>query len=413
MLCLWAERTRQRESPLLNPDLDFDLFDSRQTQNMGARAARWRDRSPVVRLASGHVYVARWADCWQVLRDPDTFANGNGFKAVEMPDEERMLGEMDPPRHPRLRRIMRRSFDKRAIEAERGFAREAAEHLLEEIQPGAPFDLVAQYTDQISNLVSFHLLGFPLEDSRQIVRWVRELLHSEWPALNRTERGQGLAGAFPEFAAYLDELVEARRRDDAPDDLVARLVASRLDGEPLSSTVLRSLTAHVVLGGISTTTNLLGSMLLRILRDPDLHGRLRGDRDALAAAVEESLRLDPPVLFVMRVCRRPTELADVPIAPGDSVLAGIASANRDERVFDAPDEYRLDRGLPQHLSFSGGAHHCIGAGLARLVAQEAIGCFVDRFAPGEISLAPDFEYAGVPVFLEHGPERLEVVRGSD
>ena len=396
----------------MNSDLDFDLFDPRQTQDMGARTARWRARSPVVRLASGHVYVARWADCWQVLRDPATFANGNGFKAVEMPDEERMLGEMDPPRHPRLRRIMRRSFDKRSVEAEREFARDSAARLLGDIQPGVPFDLVSQYTDQISNLVSFHLLGFPLEDSRRIVRWVRELLHSEWPARNRTERGQGLAGAFPEFAAYLDALVEARRQQGAPDDLVARLVRSRLDGQPLSATVLRSLTAHVVLGGISTTTNLLGSMLLRILREPELHDRLRGDRLMLSAAVEESLRLDPPVLFVMRVCRRPTEIAGVTIEVGDSVLAGIASANRDERVFDAPDEYRLDRGLPQHLSFSGGAHHCIGAGLARLVAQEAIGAFVDRFAPGEISLAADFVYEGVPVFLEHGPARLEVVRSS-
>ncbi len=394
----------------MEPDLDFDLFDPVQTQNMGDRTARWRELSPVVRLASGHVYVARWADCWQVLRDPATFANGNGFKAVEMPDEERMLGEMDPPRHPRLRRIMRRSFDKRSVEAERDFARESATRLLQEIHPGIPFDLVSQYTDQISNLVSFHLLGFPLEDSRRIVHWVRELLHSDWPAQNRTERGQGLAGAFPEFTAYLDQLVEARRSEDAPDDLVARLVRSRLDGQPLSATVLRSLTAHVVLGGISTTTNLLGSMLLRLLRDPALHDRLRGDRHLLAAAVEESLRLDPPVLFVMRVCRRPTEIAGVSIEPGDSVLAGIASANRDERVFDAPDEYRLDRGLPQHLSFSGGAHHCIGAGLARLVAQEAIGAFVDRFTPGEISLAPGFVYEGVPVFLEHGPARLEVVQ---
>lgn len=386
----------------------IDLFDHRQTQSLWETTARWRRESPVVRLPGGFVYVSRWADCWEVLRDPVTFANGNGFKAVELPDEERMLGEMDPPRHPRLRRIMRQSFDKRAVEKERGFARAAASRLVSSWAPGAAVDLVSRFTDQISNLVSFHLLGFPLEDSERIVDWVRDLLHSDWPALNRTERGQGLAGAFPEFAAYLDGLVDARREAGAPDDLVARLVRSRLDGEPLTPMVLRSLTAHVVLGGISTTTNLLGSMLLRILREPGLHAQLRAQPALIAAAVEESLRVDPPVLFVMRVCRRDTEIAGERIRDGEQVLAGIASANRDESVFETPDVYRLDRGLPQHLSFSGGAHHCIGAGLARLVAQEAIGAFVEAFDVGEIRLAPGFEFEGVPVFLEFGPVRLDV-----
>ena len=386
----------------------FDLFDPFQTQNLWRRAAGWRKESPVIRLPSGHVYVARWADCWEVLRDPGTFANGNGFKAVEMPEEERMLGEMDHPRHSRLRRIMRGSFDKRSVETERPCARAEAKRIVESWVPGSSLDLVAQYTDAISNLVSFHLMGFPLEDSAQIVDWVRDLLHSEWPVTNRTDRGDGLAGAFPEFAAYLDGLVDARRSEDAPDDLVSRLVRSELEGGALTPTVLRSLTAHIVLGGISTTTNLLANLLLRILQTPDLHSQLRAEPTLIDAAIEESLRLDPPVLFVMRVCRRATTLSGFDIAEGDSVLVGIASANRDEAIYDAPDTYRLDRGLPRHLSFSGGAHHCIGAGLARLVAREAIGAFVERFDHGEIRLTPDFAYEGVPVFLENGPVRLDV-----
>ena len=386
----------------------FDLFDPKQTQSLWRRAAKWRRDSPVLRLPSGHVYVARHADCWQVLRDPVTFANGNGFKDVEIPTEERMLGEMDPPRHPRLRRIMRQGFDKRAVEAERTFAREESRRLVSSWQSGEDVDLVARFTDAISNRITFHMMGFPLEDSDQIVAWVRDLLHSEWPVVNRTARGEGLAGAFPEFAAYLDGLVDGRRGPEAPDDLIARLVRSRSEEGALTRTELRSLTAHVVLGGISTTTNLLANLLLRILRTPDLHARLRAGPDLITAAIEESLRLDPPVLFVMRVCRRATEIAGFPIATGDSVLVGIASANRDEAIHADPDAFRLDRGLPRHLSFSGGAHHCIGAALARLVAREAIQAFVERFDVGEIQLAPGFAYEGVPVFLENGPVRLDV-----
>ncbi len=386
----------------------IDLFDHRTTQMLWETTRRWRRESPVVRVAPETVYVARWADCWTVLRDPRTFANGNGFKAVEIPDDERMLGEMDPPRHPRLRRIMRRSFGRRAIEAERRFDREAAEGLIDDWSARDRAELVSEFTDPISNLASFHLLGFPLEDTPQIVRWVRELLHSEWPMWNRTERGEGLAGSFPEFTAYLDALIEARRERDAKDDLIANLVRGRLEGRPLSATVMRSMVAHVVLGGISTTTNLIGSLLHRLLTDPELHARLRGAPEEIPAAVEEALRLDPPVLFVMRSCRRPTSVGGESIAAGESVLVGIASANRDETVFEDPERFRLDRGLPRHLSFSGGAHHCIGAGLARVVVCEAIGAFVARFDVGDVRLADGYRWQGVPVFLEYGPVRLDV-----
>ena len=392
-------------------DAPLDLFDHRQTQNMWSDMSRWRRDSPLVHLAGGYTYVARWADCWEILRDPLTFANGNSFKAVEMPDEERMLGEMDPPRHPRLRRLIRGAFGRNAVEAERAFARSSSRELLAAWRPGDEIDLVSRYTDQISNRVSLHHLGFPLDDCEQVVEWVRELLHSDWPALNRTERGEGLGGAFPELSAYLDRMVDVRRgkdAPDAPDDIVRRLVTCELDGEPLSKTVLRILTANFVLGGISTTTNLIASLLLRILRSPELHSQLRAQPDLIPAAVEESLRLDPPVLFVMRVCRHATEVAGRQIAAGEKMAVGVASANRDERVFEDPDRFRMDRGLPQHLSFGGGAHHCVGAGLARVVAVEAVAAFVERFDVGAIHLAQGFEFEGVPVFLEYGPVRLDV-----
>ncbi|MBW2421867.1 MAG: cytochrome P450 [Deltaproteobacteria bacterium] len=390
------------------PEQTIDLFDHRQTQNLWEITREWRRDSPVARPYPGYAYVSRWYDCWDVLRDSVTFANGNGFKAVEMPDDERMLGEMDAPRHPKLRRIVRASFTRRTVKAERPFARESAERLLAEIAGQPEADLVAEFTDQITNRVSFHVLGFPLEDTPQIVAWAREILHSEWPALNRTERGEGLAGAFPEFVGYVDELVESRRGLDAPDDLISRLASSEFEGRPFSATVMRSLTAQIILGGISTSTNLLGSMLHRLLRDRELHAGLRAEPELVPAAVEESLRLDPPVLFVVRQCTVDAKIAGEKIGAGEKVAVGIASANRDEAVFDEPDRYRLDRGLPRHISFSGGAHFCMGAGLARMVACEVISAFVRRFDVGEIALAPGFVFEGVPVFLEYGPVRLDV-----
>ena len=110
----------------------------------------------------------------------------------------------------------------------------------------------------------------------------------------------------------------------------------------------------------------------------------------------------------MRVCRRPAQIAGHPIGAGEHVLVGVASANRDEAVFEDADTFRLDRGLPRHLSFSGGAHHCVGARLARLVACETVSTFVRRFDVGQVRLARDYRFEGVPVFLEWGPATLAV-----
>lgn len=390
----------------------FDLFDHRQTQALNETARRWRRESPVTRIAPDTHYVARWHDCWAILRDAEAFANGNGFKAVELPDDERMLIEMDPPLHPPLRRVVRTAFARKSVEAERPFARASAARLLDEVaaqcQIEGAVELVEAFTDRIANLVNFHLMGFPVEDTPRIVDWAREILHSEWTALNRTEKGEGIAGAFPEFARYVDALVDSRRGAAAPEDLIARLVRSEVLGQPLSRTLLRTLVSQIILGGISTSTNLLGSMLHRLLTTPALHARLRAEPALVPAAVEESLRLDPPVLFVRRVCRRDTELAGTKLARGEKVVVGIASANRDETVFDDADAFRLDRGLPRHIAFAGGAHLCSGAALARLVACETISAFVERFDVGDVGLVPGFVYEGVPVFLEHGPKRLDV-----
>ena len=344
----------------------FDLFDHRHTQNMWEISRRWRRETPLLRPMPGHVYVACFDHCWDVLRDPGTFSNANGMKAVEMPEEERSLGEMDPPRHTHLRRVMRTSFTRRSVEAERAFTRDTAEQLLSELRDKPSAELVGEFTDVLPNLVTLHLMGFPMADAPRVVAWARELLHSDWPALNRTERGEGLHGAFPEFSHYLDSLVESRRRPDAPDDMITRLARCEVEGVAPSATVLRTLTAQVILGGISTSTNMLGSLLYRLLRNPSLHERLRTDPSLIPAALEESLRVDPPVLFVLRNCTRDTEIGGFRIRAGERVVVGIASANRDERVFEAPFEFRIDRNPNRHLAFGVGEHFCLGAHLARL-----------------------------------------------
>ncbi|MFO0691272.1 MAG: cytochrome P450 [Myxococcota bacterium] len=386
----------------------IDLFDHRQSQTMHDITRAWRASSPVVRLGPKLLYLARWHDCWEVLRDPHTFGNANGFKVVDIPEEERSLGEMDPPRHPALRRVMRTGFTRNFVAGQREYARARAEALVAAIAAKPESELVSELCDRLPNDVSLHMLGVPEADAGRIIDWAKELLHSDWTWKHETDRGFGIVGSFPEFSAYLDELVEERRRPDAPDDVIARLVKCEFEGKPLTRTVLRTLCVQLIVGGFSTGTNMLGSLFYRLLCDPALHARIKNDPALIPAAVDESLRLDPPVVFILRNVMRDTTLRGIPLAQGERLALGILSANRDEEVFPDPDAFRLDRGAPQHLAFGGGAHLCIGASTARLVGCEALRAFVARFEPGEIDLAPGYRYQGVPVFLEHGPERLDV-----
>ena len=392
----------------MSSESQVDLFDHHQTQQLWETMRKWRREAPVNRPYPGYVYVARWLDCWEVLRDPRTFSNANGLKSVEVPEEERSLGEMDPPRHTLLRRIVRSGFTRRDVTAREHFTRETADELLSGIAAQGSAELVSEFTDQLPNYVSLELMGFPTADARRVVVWSRELLHSTWPETNRTERGEGLAGAFPEFSGYIDALSEERSRPGAADGIVTRLAKADVGGARPSQIVLRTLIAQIILGGISTSTNLIGSMLYRLLRDPVLHEKLRDDSSLVPAFVEESLRIDPPVLFVIRNCTAKTKIGGVSIEPGERVVVGIASANRDEDVYDDPDVFRLDRGIPRHLAFAGGTHLCVGAGLARMVAREAVLAYLRHFDVGAMELVPGFRWSGVPVFLEYGPERLDV-----
>jgi cytochrome P450 len=133
----------------------------------------------------------------------------------------------------------------------------------------------------------------------------------------------------------------------------------------------------------------------------------------LTGAIEESLRVAPPLLFVARGCVHDTSIADTQVHEGERVIVGIGSANRDERLFDGGDEFRHDRtNADQHLTFGYGPHVCPGAALARVVARIGIATFLDRFPSGSVRLADGFEFENVPTFFEIGPRRLPVEVGA-
>ena len=391
----------------------FNPFDAEQAQNAWPLLAELRAEGPVAAIAGGMHYVTRHAECEAVLRDTTSFSNAAGMKepGVEIPLEDRILGELDPPLHTSVRRVMVTALTPRVVHGAEGFMRQTADELLSEIPIPGTADLVPAFTHPLPNRVTVHLLGFPPEDATMIAGWAKALMESPFPRTNRTDEGEGFANAFPEFAGYIDEHIEQRAASgDERNDIVSKLLSLEVDGERLTRRQVRALTRNLITGGFTTTSQLLGNLLHQILTDPEVDRAVRSDPASLERAVEESLRYAPPIMFVARGCVKDTTIAgDVHVREGERVVVGTASANRDEQLFADPETFQVDRdNADQHLTFGYGPHVCPGAALARVEARIAVGAFLDRFPSGSIRLASDFEFVNVPTFFEIGPVSLPV-----
>jgi cytochrome P450 len=399
-----------------DPSLAFNPFDPNETQAMWGLMERLRAECPVSRPTEGFVYTASYADTASTFKDARRFSSAEGFRGagVVVPEEESFLGEIDPPLHPRVRRLLHRAFTPRTAAEVEPFTRRLTDRLLDSIVAAGGGDLMAGLCTRLPVAVSAEALGIPEAHHDEVAHWCQELLHSSWPQTNATERGVGIGGAFPELAAIIDEQIRARRESSTPpDDLLTRMVQAEDGGDRLTDLHIRTLSVNTLAGSLSTTY-MLGNLLHRLVADGAFDATIRADRSVIPEAVEESLRLEPPVLFLFRTAKEDTEIGGTPVHAGERVIVGIASGNRDEQAYKCPDEFRLDRGMtrgdaPEHLTFGVGPHICLGIHVARMEGRVVLEAMLDRFAPGQVQLAAGYELHFVPMFLEYGPETLDVV----
>jgi cytochrome P450 len=196
-------------------------------------------------------------------------------------------------------------------------------------------------------------------------------------------------------------------------DLLGIMVhATDEDGWRIAPRHVRTLMVNILAGSLSASY-MLGNLLHRLVTDAGFEAELRSDRAKIPAAVDESLRLEAPVAFLMRTAREDAEIGGCPVHRGEHVMLGIASANRDERVYERADEFRLDRENPaEHLAFGLGPHICLGNHLTRMVGKVVLEETLDRFGPGRLRLAPGYRWRCVAHLQEYGPETLDVVVGG-
>ena len=359
-----------------------------------------RRAAPVQQTPLGPWILFRYEDVNRFLRDPSLSVDATRAHATLLDEiEVEAIGEIrrdpgtnmlnaDPPDHTRLRRLVSKAFTPRMIERLRARVVELVDQSLDRAADAGHLDLIGDLAFPLPFQVITEMLGMPDTDALQLREWTGLMVQSLEPVVDPATI-RAIADAGYAFQGHLDEAI-AWKRSHPADDLLTGLIAAEEDGDALSDAELASQVALLYIAGHETTVNLIGNGTLALLRHPDQMQRWRDDPELGVTAVDELLRYDTPVQNSRRVVLTETEVGGQTIEAGAFTVLCLASANRDPEQWGADaDQVDLTRAdANQHVSFGGGHHYCLGAALARLEGQVALGGLVQRFATIEPTAEP-------------------------
>ncbi|MEU6429258.1 cytochrome P450 [Microbispora sp. NPDC046973] len=314
--------------------------------------------------------VTKHADVVHVSRHSDLFSSARKLALFdEMPEEQRefqrlMMLNQDPPDHTRRRSLVNRGFTPRQIGRLEEHIRDICHALVDEVQSKPDVDFVRDIAAPLPLYVICELLGAPVEDRDKIFEWSNRMIGSDDPDYS-TSPEEGQAAAF-EVYSYAHTLAAARRQDPR-DDIVTRLLQPDEDGQTLTEDEFDLFVLLLIVAGNETTRNAASGGMLTLFEHPDQWKRLVDDPSLARTAADEIVRWVSPVNLFRRTATADTEIRGQKIAAGDKVVVFYASANRDEEVFERPDEFDIGRDPNPQIGFGGGgAHFCLGNHLAKL-----------------------------------------------
>ena len=363
-----------------------------------------REHEPVHESPFGIFLLFRYDDVLRFLRDPSLSVEDANAKptildkfADEVMGDERdretgtrAMINRDPPDHTRLRKLVSKAFTPRRIEGLRPRVQELVDASLDRAAAAGGMELMSDYAFPLPFAVISEMLGMPPTDSEKLRDWSGTLVRTLEPVVDPSlmhailEASKNMRGLITDVIAW--------KRNNLSDDLLSAMLAAEENGDVLSDEELLEQVMLLYIAGHETTVNLIGNGMLALLRNPDQLERLRSDPSLDAGAVEELLRYDSPVQMTRRITLTEVEIGGKTIPDGVFVVCGVASSNRDEAHW-GPTADTVDITRPnakEHLSFGGGAHYCLGAALARLEGQVAIGSLVRRFDTIEPTADPEW-----------------------
>ncbi len=358
---------------------------------------RLREVQPVNLTPENHWRLTRYDDVTRLLRGAKVGVRTlEGALPGQSPEEAAngpapFMLMQDPPTHTRLRKLVSKAFTPRAVESWRPRIEAIADRQLDEVASRLDaagrggMDVIADLALPVPATLICELLGVPVEDRDRFTTWTADATHGlatarrAMPAdiVARVDAARmGLAG-------YFSALIEERRGNPS-DDLLSVLIAADEEGDKLNPGELLVQCIGLLIAGFETTIGLIGNGVTTLIRNPDELARLRAEPTLIESAVEECLRYSGPITMTIRILHADTEFGGYTLPKDAEVFGVLAAANRDPEHFEAPEDFDVTRyartpAPPPQLSFGGGVHFCLGAHLARLETQIAIGKLVERF----------------------------------
>lgn len=378
-------------------------------------AYRWlRDEAPVhfweddSHERGGAWVVSRYEDVRALFTEPRLIKRSEnvGFEKDISPP---ILMFMDPPEHTRLRKPVTATFTRRRVEDLRDAVRAEVAELSRPLADGATVEVIETLARPLPLHTIIRLLGIEGPDALHLHTLGKRILDgADMATRNDPGRAEAMQAAVEELRGHMASQASVREQEPR-DDLISSLVHAEVEGRRLAREEVAFYGTQLFVNGHETTINLIASMLFRLLSDREQWERLVADPELAASAVEEALRYDAPTQRSSGYTAEPLTLHGTTIPVGEQVMSVIGAANHDDRVFHRPDVLDVGRSPNPHLSFGHGRHHCPGAALSRLQAEEVLRHLA--------AVAPDLELAGEtprwrPNSFNRGLAGVTVARGG-
>jgi len=337
----------------------------------------------------------RYDDCFKLLRDPSLSVEDANSDILETDrarlhretlvahglelERDRSMLAVDPPDHTRLRKLVTKAFTPRTIETLRDRVQNMVDETLDAMAAAGSTDVVSELAFPLPFDVINEMLGLPDADKNKINEWSGAMVKTLDPIVSPEDIKASVEGQI-HMDAHIDRVI-AWKRENPADDLLTRMIEAEEDGDRLTTAELVAQVTLLFIAGHETTVNLIGTGLFELLRNPEQLALWRDDEALDVNAVDELLRFVSPVQMSRRITTATIEFTGTEIPERAFVLAMLASANRDPETFGpTADQLDLTReNAGKHLAFGSGSHYCLGASLAKMEAQVAIGSFIRRF----------------------------------
>ena len=373
----------------------YQLLDPEVLANPYPLYHKLRSQDPVHWDPFLHAWVVtRYADVVHVLHhfSADRTPTPEQLSALNLsalnPIAEVMVRQMlflDPPDHTRLRALASAAFTPRRVEQLRSHIQEVMNTLLDALVSRGSMDVIADFAGPAPAIVTAELLGVPAKDHAQLKEWSQDFAEMLGNFQHNPDRFPRVLRSVENLCSYFRSAMQEQRLHKS-EGLVQAMMAAEIDGARLTEEEIIANLIVTMVGGLETTTNLIGNGVLTLLRHPAALDRLRGDFSLIPSAVEELLRYESPSQHTARLAPADAELGGKFIRKRQAVIAVMGAGNRDPERFPEPDVLDLSRKNNQHLAFGWAAHFCFGAALARLEGQIAFDTILRRLPQLKLNL---------------------------